>query len=75
MWGLGCLVSGHRPDRPHAQHDGRTFWSWCTRCKTRLVRSSLGWRRPTADELADHRLRAARRSHQDAKDRPNQSGA
>ncbi|AHE52578.1 hypothetical protein NX02_04140 [Sphingomonas sanxanigenens DSM 19645 = NX02] len=72
--GLGCLVSGHKPDRPRAQYDGHTFWSWCTRCQTRLIRTSQGWRRPTADELADHRLRAALRSHHEAQARLSERG-
>ena len=45
------------------------------RCQTRLIRTSDGWRRPTANELADHRLRAARRSHLEAQARLGEPGA
>ncbi|AHE56154.1 hypothetical protein NX02_22680 [Sphingomonas sanxanigenens DSM 19645 = NX02] len=54
MMALLCSIFGHKPDRGHARHDGRDYWTSCRRCNGQLIRDVDGWRAGTAAEISFH---------------------
>ena len=66
-WHLVCRMIGHRRSTASMHSVGGSWYSWCERCKAKLVRARAGfWRELTPEELGSQLYVAARREEANA---------